>query len=287
MSASKTVVITGANAGIGLATAQGLAEKGFQIITICRNKGKGEETVAAIKAANPDTSIENFVADLSDLESVTNTATEILAKYPVIDRLINNAGYYPAAIEYIGDIEKTLFASHIGHMLLTQLLLPALERSPEGRIINVSSALHSGGRFERFFKRTQNLTAGEAYADAKLANILFTMALAKRVPKTVTTFSLHPGVVNTNFAKNTPGFFSVVINILRPLFLAPAKGAATTIYLADADTDLVRPHHGRYFVKKLPAKTSNSDLTSQNANELWNRSQEILKKHLEKTELAR
>ncbi|MBK5279861.1 MAG: SDR family NAD(P)-dependent oxidoreductase [Bacteroidia bacterium] len=141
MTERKTVVITGANAGIGLATAQSLAAKGYNVVTVCRDKSKGDATAVELIKANPGIQAENFTADLSDLGAVQKIGNAIASKYGVIDRLINNAGYYPSAIEYIGDTEKTLFTSHLGHMLLTQLLIPSLQRSVEARIITVSSAL--------------------------------------------------------------------------------------------------------------------------------------------------
>ena len=273
----KTVVITGANAGIGLATAKGLAAMGYTIVTICRDERKGAETISTLKQHYPDVNAENFTADLSDLNAVKYASDRILAKYPVVDRLINNAGYYPAAIEYLNGIEKTFFASHLGHMLLTECLMPALERSDESRVINVSSALHSQGRSNRFFKRVTGMTASQAYGDAKLANILFTMALAERLPKNITTYSLHPGVVSTNFAKGTTGAFSALINIMRPFFLTPEKGAAASIYLADVETEKLASFNGRYFVKKQPADTNNPDVNRQNAEMLWETSLQLFK----------
>jgi len=280
MASQKTIVITGANAGIGLATAKALAIKGYCIIIICRDARRGDDTAEQLKRINPNISVENFTADLSDLSVVKRTADAIAAKYPVIDRLINNAGYYPSTIEYIGDVEKTFFASHLGHMLLTERLLPALERSPEARIINVSSGVHPMGKVARFFKRVNGLTLLQAYADAKLANILFTMELSKRLPNQITTYALHPGVVRTNFAKGTPGLFTMLINIFRPFLITPEKGAATSIYLADAEPKKITSFTGQYFAKQKPTHTNNKDVTAKNATWLWHTSIEMLKPFL-------
>jgi len=277
MKSKKTVVITGANAGIGLATAKALASKGYNIVTICRDSRRGEETINILKSINKNLQAENFTADLSDLNAVKQTAETIVAKYPIIDRLINNAGYYPAKIEYIGNIEKTFYASHLGHMLLTQKLMPSLERSAEARIINVSSGLHMQGRVARFFNRIDGMTASQAYGDAKLANVLFSIELSKRLPNNITTYSLHPGVVRTNFAKGTTGVFSVIINIMRPFFISPEKGAATSIYLAEASIEKLASFNGKYFDKKAPARTNNSDITDANAKALFERSNEVLR----------
>jgi retinol dehydrogenase-12 len=214
------------------------------------------------------------------LDQVAKTAHAIKEKYTVIDRLINNAGYYPPSIEYIGNIEKSFVASHLGHMLLTQLLRPCLQKSNESRVINLSSALNSGGKAKRFFQHTANIQPGDAYADSKLANILFSMALAKDLPANVSGYSLHPGVVRTNFESTVKGALKVAIVLFKPFFLTPEKGAATSVYLADAPIETLRAHRGKYFEKKKPAATNNADVTDENAAALWRKSLEVLKPHL-------
>jgi retinol dehydrogenase-12 len=280
MTPTKTIVITGANSGIGRATAEILAAKGYNIITICRKKAEGEKMVAALLKINPKINAENFTADLSDLEQVAKTAHAIKEKYTVIDRLINNAGYYPPSIEYIGNIEKSFVASHLGHMLLTQLLRPCLQKSNESRVINLSSALHSGGKAKRFFQHTANMQPGDAYADSKLANILFSMALAKDLPANVSGYSLHPGVVRTNFESTVTGALKIAIVLFKPFFLTPEKGAATSVYLADAPIETLSAHRGKYFEKKKPASTNNADVTDENAATLWKNSLEVLRPYL-------
>jgi retinol dehydrogenase-12 len=279
--AKRTIVITGANSGIGRATAEILAAKDYNVVTICRKSAEGDKTVAALRKINPGVDAENFTADLSDLEQVAKVAQAIKNKYPVIDRLINNAGYYPPSIEYVGDIEKSFVASHLGHMLLTQLLVPALRQSKESRVINVSSALHMNGRASRFFQRTPSLRPGDAYGDAKLANILFAMGLAKELPTNVSSYSVHPGVVRTNFDSTVKGAFKVAIALFKPFFLSPEKGAATTVYLADAPIEAISAHRGKYFKKQKPAFTNNKDVTSDNAGILWAKSLDVLKPYLQ------
>ncbi len=280
MPARKTVVITGANSGIGLATAKILAIKGYNIVILCRDKSKGDRTVEDLLKINSAIRVENFSVDLSDLNAVQKVAQDIVNKYPVIDRLINNAGYYPATIEFIGDIEKTFVASHLGHMLLTLCLMPALDKSVEARIINVSSGLHSMGSFDRFFIRMESITSGQAYADAKLANVLFTRALSRHLPPHITTYSLHPGVVRTNFAKETSGIFGVLIRLFKLFFISAEQGAATSIYLTDINSQLIRPFAGYFFTRKKPKKLSHRDLSEQNENSLWNKSLTILDPYL-------
>jgi len=281
MSTSKTVIITGANSGIGYATASILAAKGYNIVTICRKKAEGERTVAHLQKSNPAIMAENFTADLSDLRQLKATALRIREKYPVIDRLINNAGYYPPAIEYLEGIEKSFVASHLGHMLLTELLLPSLKRSLEARVINVSSTLHRHGSVSRFFRQTPNLTPGKAYGDDKLANILFAKALVKRLPSHVTAYSLHPGVVNTNFGNTVTGGLKIAIQLFGVFFMTAEKGAATSVYLTEAAIEELRPYNGAYFDKKKPAATRNREVSESNADALWSRSQEVLSAYLD------
>ena len=280
MNTSKTVIITGANSGIGYATAQLLASKGYNIITICRKKTEGEKTASDLKKSNPSITAENFTVDLSNLSGVKKTAQAIREKYPVIDRLINNAGYYPPSIEYVDGIEKSFLASHLGHMLLTELLLPSLTRSPEARVITVSSALHRDGSVSRFFKKSPDLNPAKAYGDDKLANILFAAALAKRLPSHVTSYSLHPGVVNSNFANTVTGTLKVLIKLFSIFFITPLKGAATSVYLVDEPIEKLKPYNGQYFDKQKPAATRNKDVSESNASALWDKSMEALKAYL-------
>jgi retinol dehydrogenase-12 len=280
MKTSKRVIITGANSGIGYATAQILALKGYNIVTLCRKKAEGEKTAGDLQKAYPAITAENFTVDLSDLEAVKKTALLIRDKYPVIDRLINNAGYYPPTIEYIEGIEKSFLASHLGHMLLTELLMPSITQSPEARVINLSSSLHADGSVSRYFKQTSNLTPGQAYGDDKLANILFASALAKRLPSNVTAYSVHPGVVNTNFGNTVTGGLKIAITLFSIFFITPVKGAATSVYLVDEDIEKIKPYNGRYFAKEKVTSTSNKDVSESNANMLWDKSREVLKGYL-------
>ncbi len=276
----KKVVITGANSGIGLATARILAQGGFDVIAVCRNPQKGEDAVREIRKAGPNSNVSLVICDLSDFDSVVKAAAEISLDNPQIDVLINNAGYYPPEIEYVGEVEKTLYASHLGHMLLTLKLLPTLEAVDEARIINVSSAAHNMGRVDRFFKKVDGLNGIKAYGDAKLANVLFSMGLKDHTSSSVTSYSLHPGVVNTNFGENLGKFFSAAFNVVGPLFLSPSKGAQTSVYLATAPIETLRPLDGKYFAKKRLKKTNNKDVHKSKADWLWAKSMDYLEPYL-------
>lgn len=276
MTTGKTALITGANSGIGLATAKILARKGWNVLLLCRKQAAGDAVVADLKQAHPSIVAQNFVADLGDFAAVQRAAEQIVAEFPQLDVLINNAGYYPDKIEYVNGIEKALYASHLGHMLLTRLLMPALERAPEARIVNVSSLLHSSGQVARFFTEPKGHSSGKAYGDAKLANVLFTMGLSKRLPAHITSYSLHPGVVNTNFAADGTGPMGFMVRLFGRFLMTPENGAATSVYLATEDIAALKKDSGKYFDKKRVTKTRNADITPENAEWLWTKSEEIL-----------
>ena len=275
----KIALITGANSGVGLATAKGLAAAGFDLILLVRSEAKAKATQEVILQRFPDTKITHEIADLEDIDSVKLAVQQIRKRYEKIDRLINNAGYSPDAIAFTKDgYEKSFVANHLGHFALTINLLDLLETSGEGRIINVSSAAHALGKVNRFLiKNDRNLTAFKAYGDGKLANILFTKGLAKRlVGKPVLSFSLHPGVVGTNFGGNFTGFSSLLVKFAKPFMISSEEGAETSIFLATTALENIKRDNGKYFAKSKIKSTSNNDITTDNADWLWQKSLEII-----------
>ena len=276
---NKIALITGANSGVGLATAKGLAEVGFDLLILVRNKTKAYNTQEAILQRFPDTKIDYEIVDLENLDDVKTAVHHIRKRYNKIDRIINNAGYSPDTIAFTKDgYEKSFIANHLGHFALTINLLDLLEASGEGRIINVSSAIHSLGKVNRFFKKNnKSLSAFKAYGDGKLANILFTKGLAKRLAgKPVLSFSLHPGVVGTNFGGNFTGFSSLLVKLAKPFMISSEEGAATSLFLATTPLENINRNNGKYFDKCKVKATNNNDITIQNANWLWEKSLEII-----------
>lgn len=275
----KIALITGANSGVGLATAKGLAMEGFDLILLVRSEAKAKATKEIILQRFKDVKIEFEIADLEDIESVKLAAEQIRKRHTKIDRIINNAGYSPDKISFTKDgYEKSFVANHLGHFALTTHLLDLVEASGEGRIINVSSAAHAFGKFSRFLiKNDKNLSAFKAYGDGKLANILFTKGLTKRlVGKPILAFSLHPGVVGTNFGGNFTGFSSFIVKLAKPFMISSEEGAETSIFLATTPLENVKKDNGKYFAKCRVKATNSNDITTDNINWLWEKSLEIV-----------
>jgi retinol dehydrogenase 12 len=273
----KTIVITGANSGIGLATAHALVKE-HRLILVCRNKGKGEDALGELRNAYPQAQVELVVANLGDLNSVAKAADDILSRHPVIDVLLNNAGYITSKITYTDSIEDTFYASHLGHVLLTQRLMPALEKSPEARIINVSSEAHKIGKYARMMKHIESLSLFQSYGDAKLANVLFSLGLSTRTAPSITSYSLHPGVIRTGFAADAKGIMKVLLILFKPFLASPEKGARTSVHLATSPIAGLKPHNGGYFADSKPKTGTSSEISTANATGLWEQSMAYLKR---------
>jgi retinol dehydrogenase 12 len=277
---NKTALITGANSGVGLATAKGLASSGFDLILLVRGIQKAESTKEEILKYFPNTKIDYEIADLEDIDSVIKASENIKKRYSKIDRLLNNAGYSPDVIEFTKDgYEKSFIANHLGHFVLTINLLDLLEASGEGRVISVSSAAHALGKVSRMFlKNNTNTNIFKAYGDGKLANILFTKGLAKRLAgKPVLAFCLHPGVVGTNFGSNFTGLSGLLVKLGQPFMISSEKGAKTSLFLATTPFENIQRDSGKYFDKCKVKSTANNDITNDNIEWFWHMSSGLVK----------
>lgn len=275
----KTALITGANAGIGLATARALARRGFNLILLCRNEQKGREAVAALQRINPAITVELVLADLTDADSVRRAAAQVRETHQTLDVLINNAGYSPGYIEFTDNVEKSFYANHIGHFVLTYHLLDLLKAAGEARIINLSSAAYTLGKAERFFQRNNALSTLAAYGDGKLANVLFTKELAKRYADSgITAYAVHPGVVKSNFGSAFTGTFRVLMAVAQPFMRTPERGAETSVYLATAPLSAIEKPVGQaggsggFFADSSPKAINHKDSTDKQAATLWEKS---------------
>ncbi|WP_234733704.1 SDR family oxidoreductase [Tellurirhabdus bombi] len=268
---NKIVLVTGANSGMGMATSVELARKGAEVVMLCRNEERGQEALRTARTQSGSDRIALMQCDLASLASIRAVAEKINARYPVVDVLINNAGVVNLKRQTTADgFEMMLGVNHLGHFLLTNLLLEALQKGSQGRIVNVSSDAHKVGKIhfeDPHLSHSFNVVKG--YAQSKLANILFTRELAKRVAGSrVTVNSVHPGAVTTNLGiSRETGFGKWVYSLLKPFFLTPAEGAKTAVYLASSPE--VGQFSGRYFYKMKIATPSKKAQDDGLARRLW------------------
>ncbi len=278
----KTVVVTGGNSGIGLETAAALAGMGARVLVTARNADKGRAAVADITQRNDGhAQVQLVVFDLADLASVRRGAAEILEQAPRIDVLVNNAGVVLSERrETVDGYEATFAINHLGPFLLTNLLLDRLRESAPARIVNVASTAHASARKGIPFDDLQSTSrygGMRVYGQSKLANILFTQELARRLEGSgVTANSLHPGTVRTGYGADgdARGLLALGLKISRPFFLSPAKGALTSIYLASSPE--VAGVSGQYFAKCKPARPRRPARDPEAARRLWQVSEELV-----------
>jgi NAD(P)-dependent dehydrogenase (short-subunit alcohol dehydrogenase family) len=282
----KTVLITGANDGIGRATAERLAHKGAHLVLACRNETKAQRTADQLVKATGNERIDTLPLDLADLSSVQQACELFLAEHPRLDVLINNAGVYCGHLELTKDGYELQFGvNHLGHYLLTLNLLPAMRCSTScSRVINVSSAMHTKGGIDfgnlRGERGEKAYNPNDAYAQSKLANILFTKELDRRYGSELTTNCLHPGVVGTSLANKHGKLFTKTIwSLYKPFAKTPERGADTSVYLATSPE--VKEVSGRYFnPSQCLIKPSPTACNEPLARRLWEYSHEAVSNHL-------
>jgi NAD(P)-dependent dehydrogenase (short-subunit alcohol dehydrogenase family) len=270
--AGKRVVLTGATNGIGLAAAIELARRGADLTLVARNPAKANEAIRRITASSSRTAPDVMLADLASQSSIRRLAAELLAKYPRIQVLVNNAGAIYARRQLSGDgIELTWAVNHLAPFLLTTLLLDRLKASHPARIITTSSGAHEGARIpfdDLDAERSWGGAGFTRYGETKLANILFTAELTRRLEGSgVTANAFHPGFVATGFNRNNGVLMRLGMAITRPFARSPEKGAQTLVWLADAED--ASGLNGAYLVDRRPVTPSPAAQDLDAARRLW------------------
>jgi NAD(P)-dependent dehydrogenase (short-subunit alcohol dehydrogenase family) len=276
----KTVVITGGNAGIGKATAIALAQKGAEIVFTSRSENNAKEALSEIKKASNSEKVGYVLVDLSSQKSVRKAAEELKAKCPKIDVLINNAGCYVSDLQLNADgIEMQFGTNHIGHFLLTNLILDNIKAAEKARIINLSSIAHKSTRalnLDDINYENEDYGGWKSYSRSKFCNILFTKELAQRLEKDgITVNAVHPGGVRTEIAeKNANWFTKLGWIVMKPLMITVEKGAATSIHLASsAEVDVITGHYWTRSKQYWSNRPSQDEATWK---ALWKKSEELV-----------
>lgn len=277
----KVVVITGGNAGIGKEAAVGLARVGATVVITSRNPERGRAALDDVRERSGSTDVSVMDLDLASFASIRKFAADFLDRSDRLDVLLNNAGgILSARTETAEGFESTFGINHLGHFLLTQLLLDRLESNPGGaRVVNVSSVAHKGARKGLDFDDLQSrhrYAAMNVYSKSKLANIYFTRELARRVGDDVTANALHPGYVRSEFGRSgdLSWLFAFGNRLGSPFAISSEKGARTSIYLASSPE--VEGVTGGYFYKCAPASISAAAQNDAAARRLWDVSEQLV-----------
>ena len=270
--AGKRILITGATNGIGLAAATELARRGAQVTIIARNGQRGAEAVRRIDAAGGDEQADVLIADLASQASIRRVAEQALEKYPLIQVLINNAGAMYQRRQLSPDgIELTWAVNHLAPFLLTTLLLERLKASAPARIITTSSDAHRGAHIpfdDLGAERSWGGMGFTRYGETKLANILFTIELARQLEGTnVTANAFHPGFVASGFGRNNGRLMRFGMALTRPFARNVVKGAETLIWLADSEE--AGTSNGGYFYDMHQATPTPAAQDREAARRLW------------------
>lgn len=276
--AGKTVLITGGTGGIGKAAAVALASMGARVAITGRERARADRAAAEIIGASGNRAVDVFVADMSSQAEVRRLASEILASYPELDVLVNNVGGFWAHRHVTADgLEHTFALNHLAPFLLTNLLLERLTASAPARVVTVSSGAQSMGTVDfDDLMGERNYSGQDAYNQSKLANVMFTYELARRLEGTrVTANVLHPGVTNTAFgSEDTARGWGPLIAMMRPFMKSPERGAETPVYLAAS------PHvegvTGRYFASRKAKPSNKSSYDAATMARLWQVSADLV-----------
>ena len=275
--AGRTCLVTGATSGIGKATATALARLGAEVVLVARDPAKGQATVAELRAATGNSRVELLLADLASQASVRHAAEQIKRTHQRLHVLVNNAGGYWATRHLTPDgLELTLALNHLAYFLLTTLLLEPLRTSAPARIVNVTSSAQAFGRLHLDDLQFQRRYRGQAaYNQSKLANVLFTYELARRLEGTgVTVNCAAPGVTRTNFGRDDSGpVMRLLTPLARPFMRSPEEGADTPVWLASSPE--VEGVTGRYYASRRARRSSRRSYDTELARRLWQVSEEL------------
>ena len=277
MNTSNVALITGASSGMGKALAIMIAKTGAKVIMLCRNEKRGEEALAEARALSGSNSIELMLCDLGNLSQVRQFCQDFKARFGRLNILINNAGVIVSGRHLTNEGYELQFGvNHLGHFLITNLLLDVIKNSAPSRIINVSSGAHKIGKIHfDDINLEKNYTLWRAYSQSKLANILFTYELDRQLEGTgVTVNCLHPGAVATNMGiDRDTGFGKLITGILRPFFKTPEQGADTAFYLAVSNE--VEGISGKYYYRRRITRSSSSSYDIETGKKLWELSKKM------------
>jgi NAD(P)-dependent dehydrogenase (short-subunit alcohol dehydrogenase family) len=269
-------IVTGASSGIGQATALGLARMGATVVLVCRNRERAEVARSLIRAATGNDTVDFVLADLSSRAKIHRLAQDLLARYPQIHVLVNNASVINRKRAITVDGIETVFAvNHLAYFLLTHLLLERLTISGSARIVNVASDAHRWGNLDfDDLQNTRKYRAMRVYGQSKLCNILFTRELACRIASGgVTVNCLHPGGVATGLGWNNGWWAVLIAKTLRPFLRTPEQGADTVVYLATSPE--VAAVNGKYFSNRREIQPSPAAQDDEAAKRLWRISAEL------------
>lgn len=277
----KTCLVTGATNGVGLETAVGLAKLGGTVVMTARNEAKGKGSLADVISRSGSESVDLMMADFASMASIRKFAEEFKKKYDRLEVVVNNAGAVNMSRSVTEDgFETTFGVNHLGYFLLTNLLLDLVKSSAPARIVNVSSRAHSRAAMDFDDLSAEKSYSGfTVYGRSKLANVLFTYELARRLEGTdVTANCLHPGVVRSGFGQNSNNgwlgiLFKTFYTLAVPFSKSNAEGAETSIYLASSPE--VEGVTGKYFAdsQEVPSSAASQDVEAQ--GRLWEVSEEM------------
>src|SRR3989440_10279657 len=275
----KICMVTGANSGIGKATALALAQMGATVVMVCRDRARGEEARSEITTKSKNNAVELLQADLSSQQSIRQLVEHFQRHYTHLHVLINNAGAaFPGRRrETVDGVEMTFAVNYLAPFLLTHLLLDVLKASAPARIVNVSSASHKSGYIQMDdLQGEKHNRSMRAYPQSKLAIVLFTYELARRLQGTgVTANCLDPGFVATNIGQTGASLpVRLLIKLIGSFGTSPEKGAKTSIYLASSPE--VEGVTGKYFLKRLPKRSAAISYDESLQRQLWEQSAKLV-----------